>query len=67
MRISSDNDEYDAANNGAKCYSLAIRSIRLQKIKAGELAPRLDDPEELGIARQSGFQIVQAEYHRRSA
>lgn len=67
MRISSDNDEYDAANNGEKCYSLAIRSIRLQKIRAGQLAPRVDDPEELEAAKEGGFQIVQAECHRRSA
>lgn len=59
--------DYDAELNGAKCYNLAIRMIRMQKIRAGELTPRTDDPEEMEAAREGGFQIVQPEHHRRSA
>lgn len=62
-----DNDGYDAADNGAKCYNLAIRMLRLEGIRAGKLSPRLDDQEEMEAAKQAGFQIVQAEHHRRSA
>lgn len=65
--MTNENDGYDAAENGAKCYTLAIRSIRLEEIKAGRLMPRPDDPEEMEVARQAGFLIVQAEHHRRSA
>ena len=67
MSFTSETDGYDAADNTFKCYSLGIRTMRLEGIKAGRLAPRLDDPEELEVARQAGFQIVQAEAHRRSA
>jgi hypothetical protein len=65
--ITNDSDGYDAAENGAKCYTLAIRMLRLEGIRAGRFAPRLDDPEEMEAAREAGFQIVQAEHHRRSA
>lgn len=67
MTILNENDNYDAADNGTKCYNYAIRMIRLQKIKEGELSPNLDDPEEMETARQAGFQIVHASVHRRSA
>lgn len=63
----NETDNYDAADNGAKCYNLAILMIRLEKIRSGEVEPRLDDPEEVQAAREGGFQIVQAECHRRSA
>jgi len=65
--LTSENDGYDAAENGAKCYTLAIRMLRLEGIKQGKFSPRLDDQEEMEAAREAGFQIVQAEYHRRSA
>ena len=62
-----DNDGYDAADNGAKCYNLAIRMLRLEGIRAGKLSPRLDDPEEMEAAREAGFHVVEAQTHRRSA
>ncbi len=67
MSITSETDGYDAADNSAKCYSLAIRMLRLEGIRAGRLSSRTDDPEEMEVARKAGFQIVQAEPHRRSA
>ena len=50
MTFTNDNDGYDAADNGAKCYTLAIRTRRLEKIRTGELMPRMDDAEELEAA-----------------
>lgn len=67
MTISNENDNYDAADNGAKCYNLAVRMIRLERIRSGKTEPNLSDPEEVEAAREGGFQIVQAEHHRRSA
>lgn len=43
---------YDAADNTARCYDLAIRAIRLQKIREGEFAPRPNDSEEMEAYRQ---------------
>jgi hypothetical protein len=67
MSFTSETDGYDAADNTFKCYSLGIRTMRLEGIKAGRLTPRLDDPEELEVARQAGFHIIEAHTHRRSA
>lgn len=67
MKITNDNDSYDASANAYGCWKLAIRSMRLDAIRAGKAMPCLDDPEEMEVARQAGFQIVQAEAHRRSA
>lgn len=60
-------DEYDADDNGAKCYGLALRQIRLQGIRNGKYIPNPQDEEEMEVAREAGFQIVQASTHRRSA
>lgn len=65
--ITNDNDGYDADANAYGCWKLAIRSMRLDAIKSGKAMPRVDDPEEMEVAREAGFQIVQAEAHRRSA
>jgi hypothetical protein len=67
MSFTSETDGYDAADNTFKCYSLGIRTMRLEAIKAGKATPNLNDEEELEVARQAGFLIVQAEHHRRSA
>lgn len=67
MNITDDNDTYDANDNAYACWKLAIRSMRLDAIRAGKAMPSLDDAEEMEVARQAGFQIVQAECHRRSA
>lgn len=65
--ITNENDGYDAADNTFQSYAYGIRMMRLDGISAGRISPRLDDEEELEVARQAGFQIVQAECHRRSA
>jgi len=67
MNITNEPDTYNAADNAYGCWKLAIRSMRLDEIRAGRATPRTDDAEEMEIARQAGFQIVQAECHRRSA
>ena len=46
-----DDSDYDAAQNGAGCYALAIRTIRLAGIRAGRFVPLPDDPEEQEAAR----------------
>lgn len=38
---------YDAADNTRKCYDLAIREIRLDKIRKGIAEPRPFHPEEM--------------------
>lgn len=63
----TNDDGYDATDNGTKCYGLALRELRLQGIRAGKYNPNPDDEEEMEAAREGGFQIVQAEAHRRSA
>ena len=45
-----DHDTYDAADNSSKSYALAIRTIRLDKIRLGLIAPRPDDAEEMEAA-----------------
>lgn len=67
MTATNVNDGYDADDNGMKCYGLAIRELRLQGIRSGKYNPNPDDEEEMEAARVGGFQIVQAECHRRSA
>lgn len=67
MTFTNETDGYDAAENGAKCYTLAIRMLRLEGIKQGKFQPRLDDAEEMEAAREAGFQVVEASAHRRSA
>jgi hypothetical protein len=44
-------DDYDAAKNSHGCYALALREIRLEKIRSGLFQPRVDDPEEMDAAR----------------
>lgn len=60
-------DTYDPLDNAFKSYSVAIRALRLQGIREGKLEPRLDDEEEVAVAVEAGFKIVQASHHRRSA
>lgn len=67
MTATNVNDGYDADDNGTKCYGLALRELRLQGIRLGKYNPNPDDEEEMEAAREGGFQIVQAECHRRSA
>jgi hypothetical protein len=67
MSITNEADGYDAADNSYGCWKLAMRMLRFDAIKAGKATPNLSDPEELEVAKQAGFQIVQAEAHRRSA
>lgn len=43
-------DAYCASTNGAACYALAIREIRLGKIRLGLFQPRDDDPDEMALA-----------------
>lgn len=45
--------EYDPARNSSGCYALAVREIRLEKIRSGLLNPRDGDPEEAEAAAQS--------------
>ena len=66
MSNETDTDGYCAATNGARCYTLAIREMRLQKIREGIYQPNMDDPEEVEAARQCGW-IVDAQPHRVSA
>jgi hypothetical protein len=65
--ITNDNDGYNAEANSYECWKLAIRSMRLDEIRAGRATPRTDDPEEMEAAREAGFKIVDAQTHRRSA
>jgi len=58
-----ENDDYNAEANAYECWKLAIRSMRLDEIRAGRATPRTDDLEEMEVAREAGFQIVQAEAH----
>lgn len=67
MKITNDNDTYNADDNAYGCWKLAIRSMRLDAIRAGKAMPNLDDVEEMEVARQAGFMIVDAQTHRRSA
>lgn len=60
-------DGYNAADNSAKCYTLAIRCLRLDAIRSGKATPDPNDPEELAAAREAGFVIVEAQPHRVSA
>jgi hypothetical protein len=52
---------------GRGCGEMDDQVSRLRAIAARMASPNLDNPEELEVARQAGFQIVQAEAHRRSA
>jgi hypothetical protein len=67
MMFTNENDGYDAADNTYGCWKLATRMLRLDEIKAGRAMPRLDDAEEMEVAREAGFQIIEASAHRRSA
>jgi hypothetical protein len=40
---------YDPAENSAKSYNLAIRSLRLQGVADGSLEPIANDPEEMAV------------------
>ena len=57
---------YDPRDNGAKCYTLAIREIRLQGIRDGLFQPRPDDPEEMAAAAAVTASIATS-YHRVSS
>ena len=37
---------YDAADNSARCYELAIRAAREKCIRAGQILPRTGDATE---------------------
>jgi len=65
--ITNENDGYDAADNAYGCYKLAIRTLRLEGIRAGRITPRIDDAEEMEVAREAGFHVIEASAHRRSA
>ena len=65
--ITNDNDDYNAEANAYGCWKLAIRELRLDEIRAGRATPRIDDAEEMEVAREAGFQFVDAQTHRRSA
>lgn len=67
MNTAKDNDGYDAEANAYGCWKLAIRAMRLDEIRAGRATPRTDDLEEMEVAREAGFQVVEASAHRRSA
>lgn len=43
---------YDASDNARQCYSLAIKEIRLRKIRQGVLSPRTHVPEEMRAYRE---------------
>jgi hypothetical protein len=43
----NDNDGYNAEANAYECWKLAIRSMRLDEIRAGRATPRTDDAEEM--------------------
>ena len=51
---------YDPADNSAKCYALAIRAIRLDKIRSGLLQPRPDDAEEVAAAASAPVVVFPA-------
>jgi len=55
--ITKENDGYDAEANAYGCWKLAIRSMRLDEIRAGRATPRTDDAEEMEAAREAGFQV----------
>ena len=57
---------YDPVDNGAKCYTLAIREIRLQGIRDGLFQPRPDDPEEMAAAG-AAVAGIEASHHRVSS
>lgn len=43
---------YDPVDNSSKCYALAIREIRLDRIRKGLSVPREHHPEEVEAWRQ---------------
>ena len=53
-----DHDTYDAADNSSKSYALAIRTIRLDKIRLGLIAPRPDDAELNTKAKIAGMMAL---------
>lgn len=59
-------DDYNATDNSSKCYALAIRTLRLEGIASGKIAPRKDDPEEMKVARDAGF-VIDPVHHRVSS
>ena len=59
--------EYDAADNSAKCYALALKEIRLNLIRAGKAMPRADHPEEIQAAREGCLIVVDPVAHRASS
>ena len=67
MSFTNEADGYDAADNSYGCWKLAMRMLRLDAIKSGKATPNLSDPEEMEVARQAGFHIIEAHTHRRSA
>lgn len=46
----TDDDVYDSRDNASKCYALALRQIRLEKIRSGLYRPNENDPEEMAAA-----------------
>jgi hypothetical protein len=52
---------------GRGCGEMDDQVSQLRAIAARMASPNRNDPEELEAAREAGFQIVQAEHHRRSA
>jgi len=59
-------DGYNAFDNSSKCYSLAIRELRLEGIRSGKIGPRKDNPEEMQIAREAGY-VIDPVHHRISS
>lgn len=59
--------DYNAGLNGQRSYELAMRTIRLNGIRAGQYAPRPDDAEEMEAAREAGLVIDRPAAHRVSA
>ncbi len=57
-------DAYCASTNGAACYALAIREIRLGKIRLGLFQPRDDDPEEMAAAQSWCATVDSPQAHR---
>ena len=47
--------DYDPADNARQCYALAVREVRLDRIRRGMSHPRPHCPEEMAAWREGVF------------
>ena len=54
-------DDYDWADDAARCYELAYATIREREIRAGRIKPSPDRPWELEWQRMEGLKGINNE------